>query len=86
MNFAAAFGVAFLYVALKATQQLQVVNFLWLRIMPTSLLMGFCEVFITANVVHSATSPIALLFLALCIGSGSGLGCLTAMWLHRRKH
>lgn len=86
MNYLAAFVASYLYIALKATQQLQVVNFLWLRIMPTSLLMGACEVFIMVNVVRSASSIGGLCVLALCIGTGSGLGCLTAMWWHRRGH
>lgn len=79
MTYAAAFFASYLYIFLKATQQLQVVNFLYARILPTSLGMAACEVFIMLNVIKTADSIAGLVLLALCIGSGSGLGCLTAM-------
>lgn len=85
MTHLAAFVASFLYIALKATQQLQVVNFLYSRIIPTSLGMAACEVFIMVNVVRTAESFGGLALLALCIGVGSGLGCLAAMKFHQRR-
>jgi hypothetical protein len=47
--------------------------------------MGFCEVFIVFNVARSADSFLGMAALALCIGSGSGLGALTAMWFFKKR-
>ena len=85
MTYIAAFFASFLYIALKATQQLQVVNFLYARILPTSLAMAACEVFIMVNVVKTAGDFSGLAMLALFIGAGSGLGCLAAMRLHQHR-
>ena len=84
MSYFAAFVASFLYIFLKATQQLQVVNFRYARIVPTSLGMAACEVFIMVNVIRTADSVGGLVLLALCIGAGSGLGCLAAMKRFRR--
>ncbi|MGZ5080729.1 MAG: hypothetical protein ACXWF2_14500 [Usitatibacter sp.] len=83
MTFAFAFIASFIYIALKATQQLQVVNFEYRRIVPTSLGMACCEVFVMVNVVKTLDSHLGLVLLALCIGTGAGLGCLSAMWLRQ---
>lgn len=85
MSYVWAFLVSYLYIAAKATQQLQVVNFQWARIMPMSWIMGFCEVFILATVARTADSIYGLFVLALCIGTGSGLGALTAMWRFKKR-
>ena len=84
MNYLFAFGASFVYIWAKATQQLQVVNFRYWRIMPMSLVMATCEVFIMVNVIRTADSFGGLAFLALCIGIGAGLGCLTAMFLYKK--
>ncbi len=52
--------------------------------MPMSLVMAACEVFIMVNVIRTADSFAGLAFLALCIGVGAGLGCLTAMFLYKK--
>jgi hypothetical protein len=84
VSYALAFIASFLYIFLKATQQLQVVNFMYARILPTSFGMAACEVFIVVNVVRTADSIAGLILLALCIGAGSGLGCLSAMRRFRK--
>jgi hypothetical protein len=84
MNYAFAFGASYVYIWAKATQQLQVVNFRYWRIMPMSLVMACCEVFIMVNVIRTADSFLGLAALALCIGIGAGLGCLTAMFLYKK--
>lgn len=85
MSYILAFLASLLYIFLKATQQLQVVNFLYARILPTSLGMAACEVFIMVNIVRTAADMAGLILLACCIGLGSGLGCLAAMRLYQRK-
>lgn len=71
--------IAFIYVFLKANQQLNVVhrNYAW--IMPASLGMGLCEVAIVLLVVKADT-----IMLGLVNGACSGLGAMLAMKLHRR--
>lgn len=73
------FFTAYVYVGLKATQQLSVANERYMWVMPVSVLMGLCEVGIVLMAVHTGS-----LFLGLVNGFGAGLGALTAMWLNRR--
>jgi hypothetical protein len=84
MNYLFAFCASYIYIWAKATQQLQVVNFRYLRIMPVSLVMAFCEVFIMVNVIRTSDSFGGLVALAIAIGIGAGLGCLTAMFLYKK--
>lgn len=73
-----AFGAAFTFVALKAFQQLSVVHHRVWWIVPTSMAMAVCEVFVVAQ---AATQGWGLIVLP--IGLGSGLGCLFAMNVHK---
>lgn len=76
------FVTAYVYIGLKATQQLSVVNGRFLWVLPVSIAMGLCEAGIVLMVVQSGT-----LFLGLMNGLGGGLGAMTAMVLNRRwKH
>jgi hypothetical protein len=84
VSYGFAFIASYIYIWAKATQQLQVVNFRYWRIMPISLLMGFCEVFIMVNVIRTSDSFGGLVALASCIGLGAGLGCLTAMRFYKK--
>lgn len=87
MNYLLAFLVSMLYVHLKSRQQLSVVHMEFVQIMPNSLGMGFCEVFILSSVIRTSDSLAGLIALALCIGLGAGFGCIAAMKMHlRRKH
>lgn len=79
MSYVFAFIASLIYIFLKATQQLQVMHDETKRIVPTSLGMAACEVFVTVNVVRTADSFLGLALLALCLGSGAGIGCLVAM-------
>jgi len=80
----AMFFACYLYVFTRAFQQRNVVhdNYGW--IIPTSYAMATLDVFIIAYIAHSGWS----LSLIAVNGGGSGLGCLTAMLLHKRwvKH
>lgn len=86
MNYLAAFLASLIYIALKATQQRQVMNAEYAKMPAVSIGMAFCEVFIVANVIHTADSIPGLIFLALSIGSGSAIGSILGTYLHVRNH
>jgi hypothetical protein len=74
-------GVAmFAFVFLKAFQQRNVAFDHYLPVIPTSWLMAICEVYVIAVIVKVGYDP-AMVF---AIGTGSGIGAVCAMWLHRR--
>ena len=79
--------VSFIYIALKALQQRQVMSAQYWRMPPTSFCMAFCEVFIVGNVaVHAIGDSIgSLIALACAIGTGGGIGSIFGTWLHARK-
>lgn len=85
MSYALAFLVSLVYIFLKAAQQLHVMHMEFRRIMPTSLGMAACEVFILHTIVRTADSLSGLVILALSIGLGAGIGCIAAMRLHLRR-
>lgn len=85
MKFALAFVASFFFVGLKSWQQLNVVHKKYLWIMPTSVLMAFCELFtigVTALTVVQYGIGWTAAAMALCIGVGSGAGSTCATWLH----
>jgi hypothetical protein len=74
-----AFGLtSFVYVGLRAIQQLNVQHEKRMFIVPSSLGMAACEFFLIVKTVHLDT-PLVILF----GGTGAGLGCLCAMTLHK---
>lgn len=85
MTYLLAFAASLLYIALKALQQRQVQHEEYLRMPAVSMAMAFCEVFIMANVVHSAESVEGLVLLALAIGFGAGIGSILGTYLHVRR-
>lgn len=80
----AQFGLSFLYVMLKAWQQLNVVhdNFWW--IFPTSVGMATAEVYTVHNILASGGS---FSYIA-AMGIGASFGSCVAMVLHKkmRRH
>lgn len=74
-----AFLLSLIFVGLKSIQQLNVVHKAYLWIMPTSLAMAVCEVYVVATVAKTGWG-----WLALAIGLGAGLGAMGATWLHDR--
>jgi hypothetical protein len=70
---------SFCFVFLKSAQQLNVQHDRKLWVLPTSFLMAFVEVSIVLSVVREQS-----LWTAIPLGAGAGLGCLSAMFLHRR--
>ena len=77
--FTASFAASYLFIMLKALQQLHVQHAEYWKLLPTSLAMTLCEVFVVANVAKQGFG-----WLVLPIGVGSGLGAMTAVWLHKR--
>jgi hypothetical protein len=73
------FAVTFVYVALKALQQLQVVNYEFARVLPVSLGMALCEVTIMLSVVHDVG-----FWGFIPMGLGGGLGAMFSMYLHKK--
>lgn len=80
MTFLAAFFASFLFVGLKAAQQLNVVHDQYWLVVPTSVLMAVCEVYVVANIASLGWH----VPLVLSVGLGSGLGCVASMFLHKR--
>ena len=76
--FLAAFLASFLFIATKAMQQLNVVHHNRLAIIPTSLLMASCEVFVVKNM-----ADLGFGWIVVPIGLGSGLGALASMTIHK---
>lgn len=70
----------FLFIGLRAFQQLNVMHSRYQWVLPTSTLMAFCEVFVIAQIaINGFTIPIVL-----AIAIGGGTGCMLSMWLHSK--
>jgi hypothetical protein len=77
LNYLLAFLSSFFFVGLKSTQQLNVQHKQYVWILPTSLLMATCEVYVVASVAKNGWG-----WLVVAIGLGAGLGAIAATWLH----
>lgn len=71
-------GTSFIYVFLRALQQLNVQHEKRLAIIPSSCGMAACEFFLITSTVHLNT-----LWVIPCGGIGAGVGALTAMVIHK---
>lgn len=80
MEYAKIFAIAFLYIFLKATQQLNVVHYEYLKVPVVSMGMAFCEVVITLSVVHSVG-----FWGFIPLGLGGAAGAMLGMYLHQRS-
>jgi hypothetical protein len=72
-------GATFLYVMLRALQQLNVVHGYYFRIIPVSLGMGFGDVLLVVLIIKTQT-----VWLGLTNGVAGALGCYAAMYLTKR--
>lgn len=73
-------GAMFLFVGLKAFQQLNVTKgAVWYVIVAISLCLAATEIYVIATIVRHGYS----LALVGSVGFGSGFGCVTAMALHK---
>ena len=75
------FASSYVFIFLKAFQQLNVVHDKYWWVIPTSLSMAFCEVFIIVALAKSEGFNVSM---AIAVGLGSGLGAVSSMWLHKR--
>jgi hypothetical protein len=73
-----AFVASFLFVFLKAFQQLNVHHGEYLWIMPISMSMAACEVYVTWQAATRGWG-----WIILPIGLGAGFGCMAGMALHK---
>lgn len=76
----------FIFVFFKAFQQRNVAFMHYNLVLPISYLMACTEVFVISLVAHEAAAGLSwgLLWFALTIGTGGGLGAVLAMWIHHR--
>ncbi len=74
------FGAGFLYVIGKSGQQLNVVHDKYLWVLPTSWWMAAAEVYIISWVASQGWSVAAV----FAFGTGTGLGAMAGMYIHRR--
>lgn len=73
------FSASFVFIFLKAWQQLNVVHHQLWWIVPTSFAMAACEVFVVVQAAQQGWG-----WIILPIGLGSGFGCLCSMLLHKK--
>ncbi|WP_395406326.1 hypothetical protein ACHMW6_06540 [Pseudoduganella sp. UC29_106] len=77
MTYLLAFCTSFAFIFLKAFQQLNVVNKQYRWVLPTSMTMAACEVYVIATTAKNGYG-----WIVLAIGAGSGLGAMASMWVH----
>tara|TARA_R100000541_G_C1897352_1_gene84157 strand:- start:131336 stop:131599 length:264 start_codon:yes stop_codon:yes gene_type:complete len=69
------------YVLFRCLQQLNSVYLRWLWILPTSLCIALCEVFVIQMI---ATSDLSKMWLVLSTGLGGTIGCFGAMYISNK--
>lgn len=77
----------FVFVFFKALQQRNVAFMHYKYVMPVSYCMSTTELLVISVVALkavSAESPLDMLPMVLTVGTGGGLGAITAMYLHNR--
>lgn len=78
MNYLLAFCASFVFVGLRSFQQLNVVHRKYWWVMPTSMCMAACEVFLISTAARGYG------WIVVAMGLGAGLGCMCSMWIHGR--
>lgn len=78
MYFITAFIVSFVYIYLKAWQQINVMRKRYKAVPVVAMLMALCEVTTVGLIVHTS------FWLFIPIGIGGALGCLLSMWRNHR--
>lgn len=76
--FIKAFFAALVYVFLRAFQQQTVVRGLYWLVTPVSMGMGWCDVYLIYHISRTGGA------IWIATGSGGAIGCMVAMYLHRR--
>ena len=83
---AAGFGY-FLYVFFKALQQKNVAFDHYKWVLPVSYAMAFTEVMVISLIARNAAThgiSLDLIWFAIAIGTGGGIGALISMYVHNR--
>lgn len=78
MSYIIAFLVSFVYIYLKAWQQINVMQKRYKAVPVVAMLMALCEVTTVGLIVHTS------FWLFIPIGVGGTLGCLLSMWRNHR--
>lgn len=78
LAFLTAFAVSFIYVYLKAWQQINVMQKRYKAVPLVSFAMALCEVTTIGLVVHTS------FWLFIPIGIGGTIGCMLSMWRNHR--
>lgn len=83
MSYLIAFVTSFVFIFLKAWQNLNVVHKQYMWVLPTSMAMATCEVYVIATTARTGYG-----WIVLAIGLGAGLGCMASMYMHGKitKH
>jgi len=76
-----AFASMFLFVLLRSFQQLNVVRGEYAWVLPTSLCIANCEVYVMWRAASSGWG-----WVVIPLGLGAGLGSMAGMWLHSHLH
>lgn len=71
---------SFVFIFLKAFQQLNVTKGHYFWVVPTSFLMATVEVFLIAEIGRQGYGW----ELVVAVGTGSGLGAVSSMYIHQR--
>lgn len=79
-SFLLVFAASFTFIALRAFQQLNVVHDRRAMVVPTSLAMAFCEVYLIGTIALVGMDW----RLVAMMGLGGGSGSICSMYLHRR--
>jgi len=85
--YASSAGASFIYVGLKAMQQLNVVHHQVTWVLPVSIGLGLCEVFIVGVIAVAAVQAVgfwAMALLGVSLGLGGGIGAIFSMCIHKR--
>ena len=72
------FLAAFVLVATKSFQQLNVVNYKYWWVIPTSFVFAAGEIFIVLQIIKGSWD------IWPYMGAGAGLGAITAMYFHKK--
>ena len=71
--------IAFFHIFLKSFQQLNVVHKKYWWVLPVSYCLAASEAFLWVWIVNEGLG-----WGVFWMGTGSGIGCVTGMWLHKR--
>ena len=74
---------SYIYVFLKAAQQLNVVHHRYIWIIPVSYGMAACEVLLFGTIAVAAVEAHDKTMLIIQIGTGAGFGAMSSMFMHK---